>query len=193
MKNKISQFKKHDKNPYLPNLIIPSRNKTVAISNKQLELFDDTGVATVSEHAFIGIRKRVDKEQFVKIFKGQIRALFELSAAGIKVFGYFMDATRISDSMIYFSLSGCKEFTGYKSVNSINLGVSELLEKGFIARGPDSNTFFINPAIFFNGDRMTVVNQYIKIGSPADQALKENDPLEKLAQGELELTGGGKR
>lgn len=181
----INKFKKYKKNPYEPNLIIPQRNKTVAISNEQLSLFDQDGVV-VSDNAFIGIRNRVDKEKFVKIFKAQIKALFSLSMAGIRVFGYIMDATRISESMIFFSKRACKKYTGYSSTNSVNVGVSELLEKGFIARSEEPNIFFINPAIFFNGDRMTIVNQYIKIGSETDKKILENDPLKTQQQLELE-------
>jgi len=65
------------------------------MSNKQLSLFDREGVE-VENINFMGLRKRVDTEEFVKIYKAQIQALFELSNRAIKVFGYFMDALRIS-------------------------------------------------------------------------------------------------
>jgi hypothetical protein len=53
------------------------------------------------------------------------------------------------------------KFTGYTSKASIYSGVSELLKNNFIARTHKAYTFFINPAIFFNGSRLVMVNEYV--------------------------------
>jgi hypothetical protein len=50
--------------------------------------------------------------------------------------------------------------TGYKSKKTIFTGLSELLENKFIARGNHPYKYFINPTIFFNGDRITFLKQY---------------------------------
>ncbi|WP_026461232.1 hypothetical protein [Adhaeribacter aquaticus] len=38
-----------------------------------------------------------------------------------------------------------------------------MLEASIIARGPDEYVYFINPLVFFNGDRVTYVEEYIKV------------------------------
>lgn len=182
----VTEYPTHKSNPYVSNLVIPSRNKTIAISNKQLNLFDPkTGEVEEGNIGFMGLRKRVDTEEFVKIFKGQIQALFDLSNRALKVFGYFMESTRISKDTVIFDLDECREYTQYKSKNTINLAISELLEKEFIARTGSHYKYYINPAKFFNGDRMILFQDVVKKGSRIDKEIQENDPLLALNQQSL--------
>ena len=182
----VTEYPTHKRNPYVSSLVIPSRNKTIAISNRQLNLFDPkTGQVEENNIGFMGLRKRVDTGEFVKIFKSQIQTLFDLSNRALKVFGYFMEATRISSDTVIFDLDECKEYTGYKSKNSITLAISELLEKEFIARTGNHYKYYINPAKFFNGDRMVLFQDVIKKGSRIDKELQENDPLLELNQRSL--------
>lgn len=184
----VTDYPTHKANPYVHSLVIPSRNKTIAISNKQLSLFNPkTGAIEEDNIGFMGLRKRVDTEEFVKIYKSQIQSLFELSSRAGKVFGYLMEATKISSDTVIFDLEECKEFTGYKSKNSIILAISELLEKEFIARTGSHYKYYINPAKFFNGDRLVLFEDIVKKGSKADLALKEHDPLMELNQVELPI------
>jgi hypothetical protein len=67
----------------------------------------------------------------------------------------------VSKDQVLFDLKDCMKFTGYNSKQSVYLGVSELLKNNFIARTPKAYTFFINPSIFFNGNRLVMVNEYV--------------------------------
>lgn len=188
MSKGIKNYPTHNFNPYTPNLVIPSRNKTIAISNKQLALFDTrTGEIQDQSVGFMGLRKRVDTEEFVKIYKGQLQAMFDLSTPAYKMLGYFMHASKISSDKVVFSLKECKVHTGYTSKASINKGVAELLEKEFIARTDEHFMYYINPAKFFNGDRLVLFQEIVKKGSGADKRIMENDPLLSLNQRDLPL------
>jgi hypothetical protein len=157
---KLTSFPVHQSNPYLSSLVVPTRNKVVQVGNpKEFAMVNtDTG----EEHSMlIGTKHVVDKEEFRKIFKGNIKTLFCLSSAGIKAFGYFLDALHVSKDQVLFDLEDCMKFTGYTSKASIYSGVSELLKNNFIARTHKAYTFFINPAIFFNGSRLVMVNEYV--------------------------------
>ena len=172
----ITTFPTFDCNPYTSNLIVPSRNKTIALSNHRLTLFDSkTGEVQGEEAGFMGLRKRVDTEEFVKIYKDQLQSMFDLSTAAYKVLGYFMFASRISSDKVVFTLKECKEYTGYTSKVSINTGVSELLEKEFVARTDEHFIYYINPAKFFNGDRLVLIQEVIKKGSETDRKLNEEN------------------
>ena len=178
----------YKKNPYINSLVIPSRNKTIAISNRQMSLFDNrTGEVQKEGIGFMGLRKRVDTEEFVKIFKGQIQAMFDLSSRALKVFGYFMEGTRISSDLVIFEFRECMEYTGYSSKNTITMALAELLEKEFIARTDTHYKYYVNPAKFFNGDRLVLFQDIVKKGSKADRDLQEHDPLLELNQKELDL------
>lgn len=172
----VKEFPTYDENPYVHNLIVPSRNKTIAMSNKQLSLFDREGTEVESIN-FMGLRKRVDTEEFVKIYKAQIQALFELSNRAIKVFGYFMDALRISNDLVVFDIKECKRYTGYSSKESVIRGVAELLEKQFIARTDVHYKYYINPSKFFNGDRLVLFEDVVKKGSHTDRELLKREEL----------------
>lgn len=175
----IKDYPINERNPFMDTLVVETRQKTYAVSKKKLALID---VETEQQQiAFIGAQKQIDKEKFVKLFVEQIKVIFNLSSAGIKVFGYFLvSATKkISDDEIVFDFDECVEFTGYSKGNkeSIYKGLRELLENQIIARSKMVNVYFINPAIFFNGDRMVIVNEYIAIRSNKPNELTEDQQL----------------
>lgn len=182
----ITTFPTFDRNPYTSSLVIPSRNKTIALSNQRLTLFDSkTGEVQEDEIGFMGLRKRVDTAEFVKIYRDQLQSMFDLSTAAYKVLGYFMFASRISSDKVVFTLKECKEHTGYTSKVSINTGVSELLAKEFIARTDEHFIYYINPAKFFNGDRLVLFQEIVKKNSKADKELQESDPEMGVGQSNL--------
>lgn len=186
----IKSYEKYNTNPYLNTLVIPTRNKTIALANKQLSLFDNRTGEVEENIGFMGLRRRVDTEEFVKIYKAQIQALFDLSPRALKVFGYFMETTRISTDTVIFRHNDCMKYTGYSSKASVNHAISELLEKEFIARTQDHFVYYVNPAKLFNGDRLVLFQDIVLKGSKADKRLQENDPLEDLNQRSLDLEGG---
>jgi hypothetical protein len=56
------------------------------------------------------------------------------------------------------------------------------VDNHFIARGPNPFVYYINPTIFFNGDRLTFVEQYelekkeensLEIGKTAQESFNE--------------------
>ena len=184
----VTKYPTHKRNPYVSSLVVPSRNKTIAISNQQLGLFDaKTGEEMSESVSFMGLRKRVDTGEFVKIYKNQMKTLFDLSKRAYTIFGYFIDATRINKDTVFFNYEDCMKYSGYKSKNTLNLGITELLEKEFIARTSNHYMYYINPAKFFNGDRLVLFQEVIKKGSQADKRLEENDPLANLNQRNLAL------
>ena len=58
-------------------------------------------------------------------------------------------------------------------------GINELIEKKFIAPAKAQNDYYLNPAIFFNGDRTRLVVELRR----SDQKQREN--LERLGQERL--------
>ena len=158
---KLSDYATHETNPYVKGLIVPKRKKTVVLAtDKNYTIFDnDSGE---EKTAFIATREEIDNEKYVKIFKEQLRIIFNLSQAGIRVLGYFMDATKISDDIVVFNIDKCTAYTEYKSKEPIYRGLKELLDNDIIARTSESNLYFINPTVFFNGDRLILVKEYVK-------------------------------
>lgn len=104
----------------------------------------------------------VDEEQFTKLFLAQFEAFFDLTKAGIRVFGYVMKCLRPRIDMIYFDKDECMQYTQYTSLDSIYRGITELIKAGILARSKSDSMYYINPLIVWNGDRVTFVHDYRK-------------------------------
>ena len=128
----------------------------------------DTKTGEIVEQAsHIVTVKEVDDAQFVKVFREGIAAAYELSRTGQRVFGLilehyeqepmtggFADTIRLA----WFGDGLFGEKIGM-SQQTYNRGMRELLEKKFIApRSP--HEFWVNPALFFKGDRVAFIQEY---------------------------------
>jgi hypothetical protein len=68
------------------------------------------------------------------------------------------------------------------SDDTFNRGMKELLSKGFLSpRGP--NVFWVNPSLFFKGDRVLFLKEYRRKVSREDQRKREE--LESRGQQRL--------
>lgn len=54
------------------------------------------------------------------------------------------------------------KYTGYQSDTSVFKGLAMLLSSEIIARGKTDYIYFINPLIFFNGNRISFTKTYVK-------------------------------
>jgi hypothetical protein len=107
---------------------------------------------------------------------------FDLSKAGIKMFAYVANQVTPNKDTFDVDFDECKAFTGYKGTSTILSALAELMENKFIARGPNPYKYYINPTIFFNGDRLTFIEQYeveskeensVEIGKTAQESFNE--------------------
>ena len=130
-----------------------SRNAILQAVNSEGELVGHTSFIQQIE---------VDEQQFTKIYLSQFSAFFELNSQSIKVFGYIMTKLMPKQDFFIFDLEECLEYTGYKSGQSVYNGLSGLIGSSIIARGKKDYLYFINPMVFFNGDRVTFAKTYVK-------------------------------
>ena len=155
---KIMDFPENRENPFIPNLIIPKGKKNVVIAKSDKMLMSRESGEVDEETLFIAAKKEVDKEQFVKIFLSNVQALFDLSKSTLKVFSYLASVAEYGDRII-FDLERCKEYTSYNSKQTIYRAMAELLNAEVIARTSMNNIFFINPQIFYKGDRIVLMTE----------------------------------
>lgn len=177
----IRKHQKFTDNPFAKGLYAMKRGrKTVAIASKSYGLFDrQTGEVedTTKAHGFIGVQRIVDKEEFVKIFIAGLARYMELSQLGQQILGYFFHATKIGDDKVYFDIHECVKFTG-KSTVSCSRGLTELLDKEFVARSNQINIYFINVNLFFKGDRYTLFDDVILKGSRTAQIMEKKQQID---------------
>lgn len=172
MKKNMSLIKqRYAENPFASEqgFRIPLRNKSEVIQT------DRPAAVTVGDEkiAIAQIRRitTVDSEPFVKIFTAELNRFFDLSPTALRIATVliqdigkirlgdgdqvYITEKSISDTLVSHDLKPPSSATYYRAME-------ELIEKGFIAPSDNPPLFFINPAIFFNGDRVRFVTEIRK-------------------------------
>jgi len=158
---------RYDKNPFIENMVIPVKGQTVKISRLGGDdniLINQTTGEIHGTH--LTTTKRVDQEQFVKLFSKHIALTFELKSAGIKAFNiliWMLQNKQIDKDLIPLDRVSLDEFLeAHKdrkpplqlSLSTFGRGLSELENAKIIAKHLRFGWYFINPNFVFNGDRI---------------------------------------
>lgn len=154
-------------NPFLEGMLIPVKGKQVKLSKLGR---DDNVLINQGTGEVLGTHvttyKKVDGEQFVKLFTANIALTFDLSAAGIKAFSVLLWAVQkgaLSKDEVDLDVLVLQEFTEAHSGKEPPLrlsqatfwrGLAELVKAQIIAKTMRQGRYFINPNFIFNGDRI---------------------------------------
>lgn len=160
---KIRNFDKHHENPFIENTVqnFSTKSKRLIVGDPNRVIVSrDTGEIT-GQVAFIN-HIEVDEEKFIKMFTSEIKSLFNLSSAGIRVFGYVMSILKPNQDTIIIRTKECCKYAEYTSETPVRAGIGDLIKNGFLARTEYAEEYYINPMLFFNGNRVSFVKQYIK-------------------------------
>ena len=165
---KITDFEKNIENPFLKEAVqqiqsgIVKKYKNTSGTSRGAILQAVNSEGELVGHTSFIRQIEVDEQQFTKIYLSQFSAFFELNSQSIKVVGYIMTKLMPKQDFFIFDLEECLEYTGYKSGQSVYNGLSGLIGSSIIARGKKDYLYFINPMVFFNGDRVTFAKTYVK-------------------------------
>lgn len=151
-------------NPFWGAFELSTRRKKETINEDGLVVVntstgDRTGTAEVSRIF------EVDKDRFVKVFADHLKVFFDLSPTGIKLLQVIMHemGQDPNNDYVYLSASSVVDHlkkTGKKySPASYYRARDELLAKGFIAESVRIHIYWINPALFWNGDRVKFITE----------------------------------
>jgi hypothetical protein len=172
-----------DQNPFASGTGVPVKKKLVKSS------FKSEGLANIETGELVGVSmihsiEQIDSDHFVKIFSAGIAASYELTRTGQRVFqavlqvyenapmsGGFIDAVYLA----WFDdgLSGQKLEMSEKTFQR---GLKELLDMKFISpKAP--NIFWVNPALFFRGDRVLFLKEYRRQAPPRPVDHRQMDML----------------
>lgn len=133
---------------------------SVVEPSKKVEGFNDTG-------------------KYTKLFTNGKLKLAELSSAGTKVVCYIMlNAIPNQEDICLHPQLVAKEM-GYKDQRSVYEGLVDILKSGLIARKTGYGSYFwINPNLFFNGDRTKLLSNPVR-EEFRQQLIKENVQRQK--------------
>ncbi|MGB1041334.1 MAG: replication/maintenance protein RepL [Flavobacteriales bacterium] len=164
----LKSYKANKENPFINdalevinnNIVKKYKNSTNTGEKAILKAIDNHG--EVLGHTSFVRQIEIDEDKFAKIYLSNFSAFWDLKNQAIKVFGYIMTQLLPKQDMFIFLIEDCMKHTGYKSKNSVWIGLGSLVENGIIARGPADTLYFINPMVVFNGDRVTFAKTYVK-------------------------------
>lgn len=132
-----------------------------------------------------------DDAEFVKVFAAGVKAIYDLTKTASRVFQVVLDQYQrepmrngFADSLYLAWFDGGLDGQSVgMSESTFNRGLRELVDKGFVyPRSP--SVFWVNPSMFFKGDRVLFIKEYRRRRSSADQAQRE----ELEAKGQSRLT-----
>lgn len=182
---------KYEESPFIQDgrFQVPIRNRSEKLDTAGPLALMDTKTGELQDVAEVRRVRTVDSERFVKLFVGQLHAFFDLKPGTVKLMTALIDEisqTRyMNGDQIYLNYNSVKKYFekhGAKppARTTFLTALAELVEKGFVAPSTDTNLYFINPAIFFNGDRIRFVTEIRRKKS-------KREALEDAGQQRLEL------
>jgi hypothetical protein len=138
--------------------------------------------------------EELDDLHFVKVFTAGIRAAFGLTLTGSRVFQAILDAYQkepmsggfVDSIYLHFFDGGLSGSKIDLSDRTFRRGLHELLERGFIYPRGES-LYWVNPNLFFRGNRATFVKSYRRKVGNEDQ--RKIDGKDKRGQQHLEDLG----
>lgn len=163
------------KNPLLEGTIVTSKSRHVAAGMRSELVDPETG--EVQAMSSIHRVKQVDDAEFVKVFSQGVKAMYGLKRTGMRVFQAILEeyqTTKMTGGYadaIYINWFGdglCGRDIGM-SERTFQNGLKELLENQFLAPR-SANLYWVNPALFFKGDRVALISEYRRAPAPEGDA-----------------------
>lgn len=152
------------KNPLVDGFVIKAKKKMVRTGGVKEVVNTETGEIS---QAVIVEEQELDDIHFVKVFTAGIRAAFGLTLTGSRVFQAILEVYQnqplsggFVDSIYLSWFDGGLD--GRKldmSERTFQRGLVELLDNGFMFPR-SANLYWVNPNLFFRGDRATFIRTY---------------------------------
>lgn len=176
--------KKYAENPFTASGVftVPKRMKGSRMQTAGPLSLSDSHTGEVVGVAEVRRIQEVDTDRFVKVFVGQLNAFYDLRPGSMKILTMVLHEVAKPQNMnsdrVYLNYDLSREHfleQGSKppAKATFYAALTELTEKGFIAPATKLNLWFINPAIFFNGDRVRFTVELRKKRMNARERLEE--------------------
>lgn len=176
----LNDYPYHSINPFLTGVveaIAPSKTRKVAGFKFQDVVNTETGEVDKQTMMVLATRKEVDKAEFAKVFRHQFQAFFGLSKASLDVLDYISDNLRYNNDRICLLIPDIVEQKNI-STSTVYRSLYQLIEKELIAKADKLGIYYINPQVFFKGDRVVLINEYIK-KDMVQKAIKPSRNIDK--------------
>lgn len=152
--------KRHVANPLLLPRSMVFDERTVKVGSSRDLIDAETGEI----HAVNAIyqRKLVDSERFAKVYLDGVSRTFGLTKTAQRVFQLILVLCKKDTDRLYLNFMMASKLDEKLQERTYHRGLLELLKAGFVAYSDLPNMLWINPHLFFNGDRVRFITEYTK-------------------------------
>lgn len=159
---------KHQVNPFMkvPEPFVATKTKRILGKQGNYMVKNDTG-EIIADIAGFWHAEEVDSTKFLKLYVNGVKAFSNLSTKGTKVFElmYYEMQRNIGKDKIYLNFSSI-DINEHIAKTTFYDGITELVEKKFLAPTTLLHWFWVNPDYVWNGDRLSFVKTYVKKQNP---------------------------
>lgn len=175
---------RYENNPLVKPRELVMKERTVKVGSAR-ELVD-ISTGEISNVNAIYQRKIVDSERFAKIYLDGLAKTFDMSKTAQRVFQSILKLCEKDTDSLWLNFMLVSKHDPDMPESTFYRGLKELLDREFIAHSDVPNKFWINPHLFFNGDRVKFITEYVKqSAAPSSDDLKTRQELEKRGQSRL--------
>jgi len=169
----VKGAKIYQDNPFITanNFSVQTRDKSLIVAGG-LQIKDDKDEEVSA--GIVGKIQEVDEERFIKLYASGVASLFELSSAAQKTLQAVICAIQDTSkdiAHVYINYYVACEY--YKALNfpenkipqekTFFSGIAELIKMKFLAKNiRGQGWYWFNPALLFNGNRVTFITQYVR-------------------------------
>lgn len=193
MENSIQIYKLKDAptfkdNPFVAEMMgemkIKRKTQMMKSSNKDTDVLLVNSDGEISGHSAFIRTIQVDEDKFTKLFVSQLGLIWSLEKTALRVLTYFLSILKPNDDRVYFDMEECSKYCSYKNNQSVYDGLIGLINAKIIARTSKHYIFYINPAIVFNGSRVTFATTYVKKKNAIKIDKNQTSLLDEIAETE---------
>lgn len=182
----LSSCPQYDHNPFrntfLQHFSDHKGSKINFISKRANDLFDGNGeqISENGESIIVGKRNVVDAASFTKIYHDAYR-LFGISNRASKLLIYITSILQANALDVVIDTDKVCQVIDI-GMTTYYRAIQDLVNHKVLARSSSHDRFFINPIFIFNGNRITIVDEYIKEGTVLASSLGKNANIKQIGQ-----------
>jgi len=162
--------------------------QSVDLTNKK------SGEVMEGTSLIMNVKKRVDAEGFVKMYTNGLASIFDLDTGAQKVLKNLLLTYTEEDTygdLIWYNFKIAQD-TGYPHKRTAwRNGLNLLMTNEFLcpcARG--DGWYWLNPTLFYRGDRMAIVNEYIKNPPKGTIEVEKSKPTGDVELDQVDMFDG---
>lgn len=160
------QLEEHKSNPYREDLLMSVKygTKSIHTIGNDEPLYDKHGNQQPLKRVVMK-NEVVDKDKFVKVYVENIAEMFDLPKYAYKLFHYILQQIEQGTDEIYLYPKDVCVACEWKSTNQFDKALIVLTHRRFLAKSYRTYWWYINPTIFFNGDRVAFIRMIRKVNT----------------------------